>query len=240
MKPIIAITTEPYHDPADARTGGKIELNWNYAQAVADAGGVPLIVPPMADMDAIAKLIDGWLIPGGLDIDACNFGQDNHPKSELQDPARFNGEKALYEKLPDSIPVLGICYGCQFINVVRGGDLIQHLPDLEGATTHTGGVLQDYVVDSDSKLSGVFGTDSVKGKSYHHQAVDRPGKNLKVVGRNEDGTVEALEATDRPWLIGVQWHPERTLEDPASQRLFKSFIEAARSYADSKVSPVTA
>ena len=234
MKPIIAITAEPHHDPEDARTKGKIELNWNYAQAVADAGGVPFIVPPMADMEVVAKVADGWLIPGGLDIDGKEFGQETHPKSELQDPSRFRGEKSLFEYASPDLPVLGICYGCQFINVVRGGDLIQHLPDVEGAAAHTGGVLQEYTVDGDSKLSTAIDTDVIKGKSYHHQAVDRPGNNLKVVGRNEDGTVEALEATDRPWLIGVQWHPERTLEDTASQKLFQSFIEAAGRYAQTK------
>jgi putative glutamine amidotransferase len=240
MKPIIGITAEPKQDPEDARTRGSIVLNWNYAQAVADAGGVPLIVPPMADMREVADLIDGWLIPGGADIDACRFGQENHPKAELQDPSRFAGEKALFESVPENMPVLGICYGCQFINVIRGGDLIQHLPDVEGTTKHTGGEVQSYRLDEGSQLSQLFESEEVAGKSYHHQAVDRAGEGLKVVARNEDGTVEAIEATDRPWLIGVQWHPERTLEDEAMRKLFEAFVSAAREYAKNKARPIPA
>lgn len=240
MKPIIGITAEPKADPNDPKTRGTISLNWNYAQAVADAGGVPLIIPPMADMALIAEMIDGWLIPGGADIDACEFGQENHPEAELQDPARFRGEKALYQSIPAEMPVLGICYGCQFINVVRGGDLIQHIPDLEGTVKHTGGEMQSYLLDADSRLSGIFGDREVQGKSYHHQAVDRAGDGLRVVARNDDGTVEALEATDRPWLIGVQWHPERTLDDPRMRGLFEAFVSAAASFAKSRPRPVPA
>ncbi|POA77941.1 gamma-glutamyl-gamma-aminobutyrate hydrolase, partial [Pseudomonas protegens] len=84
-KPIIGITVDCTHDPEDVRTRGKLELNWNYAQAVVDAGGVPIMIPPIADMDVIAAMIDGWLIPGGDDIDASRFGQENHPKASLQD-----------------------------------------------------------------------------------------------------------------------------------------------------------
>lgn len=234
MKPIIGISADSSHDPEDARTFGKLELNWNYAQAVAAAGGVPLIIPPMADMKVVSALIDGWLIPGGDDIDACNFGQENHPEANLQDPARFAGEKALYQHVPKEMPVLGICYGCQMLNVVRGGDLIQHLPDVEGSVTHTGGVLQEYKVEPSSKFAGVIGTPGPAGKSYHHQAIDKTGKDLRVVARNEDSTIEAVEATDRPWLIGVQWHPERTLQNADSRSLFENFVAAAGRYAETK------
>src|SRR5580658_10541588 len=108
LKPLIAITAETVHDPDDARTRGKIELNWNYAQAVAEAGGVPIIVPAMADMAAIAPMIDGWLIPGGADIDASNFGQENHPEAKPQDPSRYEGEQALFSQVPEELPILGI------------------------------------------------------------------------------------------------------------------------------------
>ncbi|HWD41298.1 MAG TPA: gamma-glutamyl-gamma-aminobutyrate hydrolase family protein, partial [Fimbriimonas sp.] len=192
MKPLIGITVESNHDPDDPRTRGKMELNWNYAQAVADAGGVPLVIPPMADMAEVAKLIDGWLIPGGLDIDACNFGEENHPEVKLQDPVRYQGEKALFQNVSADLPVFGICYGCQFLNVVRGGNLIQHLPDIEGAVQHTDGVMQSYDLDDASKLAGMVQSDQMKGKSYHHQAVKDLGEGLKVVAKNEDGTVEAI------------------------------------------------
>lgn len=233
MKPIIGITVESISDPENPRTQGRLTLNWNYAQAIADSGGIPILIPPMADMQAIAQLIDGWLIPGGFDINASRFGEENHPKVELQDPSRYEGEYALFEHIGQDMPVFGICYGCQFINVARGGSLIQHLPDEVGSEQHAGGTLQHYKV-AQSNLSNAAGTSVIEGKSFHHQAVKDLGASLRVVARSEDGVVEAIEATDRPWMIGVQWHPERTPEDPATIRLFKSFVEAAARHAERK------
>lgn len=234
MKPIIGISVDCQQDKEDARSGGKLTLNWNYAQAVTEAGGVPILVPPTADMDAVAEIIDGWLIPGGDDIDASKFGEENHPKVELQDPARFDAEERLYGAASQEMPVLGICYGCQFLSVVRGGSLYQHLPDHVGHENHTGGNLQSYELDESSKLGQIVGAGKIDGKSYHHQGIKQVGGGLRVTAREEDGTIEAIEATDRPWLIGVQWHPERTFADPKTRRIFESFVEAARQYRDSK------
>ncbi|MDR3692137.1 MAG: gamma-glutamyl-gamma-aminobutyrate hydrolase family protein [Fimbriimonas sp.] len=234
MKPIIGITVDCRQDPDDLRTRGKLTLNWNYAQGISDAGGVPVLIPPTADMVVLAGIIHGWLIPGGDDIDATQFGEENHPKVSLQDPARFEGEKWLLEAIDTELPVFGICYGCQFLNVARGGTLFQHLPDVVGHESHTGGTLQEYQVEPETKLYNVVGDATISGKSYHHQAVNRVGENLKVVSKAEDGTIEAVEATDRPWMIGVQWHPERTLSDQPSKQLFKEFVLAAKRYAESR------
>jgi putative glutamine amidotransferase len=237
MKPIIGITVESRHDPDEPRTRGSMSLNWNYGQAIEEAGGVPILIPPMADMAEVARVIDGWLIPGGYDIDARRWGEENHEKVELQDPARYDGEAGLLRQIDRDLPVLGICYGCQFLNVARGGSLIQHLPDVV-ETGHTGGVLQSYDIAS-SKLREVAGP-RVEGKSYHHQAVGEVGEGLTVVAKAEDGTVEAVEATDRPWMIGVQWHPERTMEDPAMRRLFEEFVTQARQFAEARRAKVPA
>ena len=227
MKPLIAITVEARRDPEDPRTRGTMSLNWNYGQAVAEAGGVPILIPPMADMREVARIIDGWLIPGGYDIDANRFGEENHPSVELQDPSRYEGEADLLSHLDPEVPVLGICYGCQFINVARGGNLIEHLPEVV-EEVHTGGAVQTYQI-ADSKLKEAAGVTRIEGKSYHHQAVKELGENLNAVAKAGDGTIEAIEATDRSWMIGVQWHPERTLEDPATRRLFENFVAEAKS-----------
>ncbi len=232
MKPLIGITTECLNDPDDARTGGHIKLSWNYTQVVVDAGGVPVIVPPNADTEVLAGVLDGWLISGGNDIHAEQFGEENHPEVQLGDPARYEGEKRLFHAADPEMPMLGICYGCQFINVVRGGSLIQHLPDVVGHTRDTGGTPQELRLDVASKLREAMGVDEVCGKSYHHQAVKRLGSGLRIVAHNDDGTIEGIEGTDRPWLLGVQWHPERTQEDPATRRLFDEFIAAAARFAE--------
>jgi putative glutamine amidotransferase len=177
----------------------------------------------------VAKIIDGWLIPGGNDIDASHFGEENHPEAKLMEPERFEAEAALFRTVEPDMPVFGICYGCQFLNVIRGGSLIQHLPDVVGNESHSGGTVQRYTVAEDSKLAELS-TTQIEGKSYHHQAVKSVGDALKVVAKGEDGTVEAIEATDRPWMIGLQWHPERSLEDEKTRRIFAGFIEAARDY----------
>lgn len=238
MKPIIGITVNCLHEPDNGRSRGTLSLNWNYAERVAVAGGVPLLIPPQAAMTEVAPLIDGWLIPGGDDIDGREFGQPTHPKAELQDPARFAAERSLYEALPADAPILGICYGCQFLNVVRGGDLVQHVPEVVGHDRHAGGTAGLYAIEPGSLLYDVVGTEQVTGLSYHHQACGTTGRALRVVSRAEDGVIEAIEAEDRPWLVGVQWHPERTPEDPATLRLFASFVDAARLFKATKAASV--
>jgi putative glutamine amidotransferase len=232
MRPIIGITVDCLPDPKDERTRGKLQLNWNYAQAVADAGGIPLLIPPQAASPEVARLLDGLLIPGGNDFDASLWGETTHPKATLVAEERIRGERTLYDSSPPDLPILGVCYGCQFLNVMRGGSLIQHLPDLVGHDQHSGGTLQDYVVETDSKLGSIVESKCVRGQSWHHQAVDRLGEGMRVAARSDDGTVEAIEAEDRPWMLGVQWHPERTMEDGGTQRLFAGLVEAARNFRE--------
>lgn len=234
MKPTIGITVDSKQSPDDARSGGKLSLNWNYAQAVADAGGVPVLIPPTADMEAIAEIIDGWLIPGGNDIDAVNFGEENHHAVDLIDPARFAGEQSLFGAVSRELPIFGICYGCQRVNVFRGGSLIQHLPDVEGRETHTGGVMQEYKISSDSKIGGIVGDESIEGKSYHHQGIKDLGRGLQASALHGDGTIEAIEDPNHPWLVGLQWHPERTFGDPKTRRIFEDFVRAAAAYRDQR------
>ncbi len=229
MKPVIAITAECKPDPGDARTRGTITLNWNYAEMIARAGGLPIVIPPTADPEGALALADGWLIPGGRDIDASEWGEENHPKVELQDPSRFAIEKEIFRRADPDLPVLGICYGCQALNVLHGGSLHQYLPDMGGGH-HEGGVLDPMQVEPDSKLARIVESERVEGKSYHHQGIARLGSALRTCARHGDGTIEAIESTDRPWLIGVQWHPERTPEDEATRRLFRAFVDAAAAY----------
>jgi putative glutamine amidotransferase len=233
MKPIVGIVADfvPSDDP---RTRGKIELNWNYAQCVQDAGGSPVVLPPQADPSGVLPWLDGILIPGGNDLDPSLWNEALHPQSKLIAEERFAFERRLLTDASPEMPVLGICYGCQLINVLRGGSLIQHLPDEIGHDLNSGGTLQTYRISKESRLASLLGETTVSGKSYHHQSIRRPGENLEVAATGEDGVVEAIEATDRPWLIGVQWHPERTSEDQTTMRLFHAFIAACEAYRGSR------
>lgn len=234
MKPVIGITADLDPDSERERSGGVLRVNWNYAQCVANAGGIPLILPPQSDFDSIETLIDGLLIPGGNDIDALTWGEPNHPATKLVAPERFRSESALIAAAPPDLPVLGICYGCQLLNVVRGGSLIQHLPDELGHDLHRGGTLQSYEIESGSKLASAVGSSRAVGKSYHHQAICKTGAGLRPVAKDDEGIIGAIEAVDRPWMLGVQWHPERTMDDEATKNLFSDFIAAARRYRESR------
>lgn len=232
MKPLIAITTDCDFDATNPRSKGKISLNYNYAEQVALAGGNPILVSPVTDLAELLPLISGWLIPGGADMDATHFGEANHPEVELMNPKRWETETALFKMVDARLPILGICYGCQFMNVMRGGSLIQHLPDVVSHDQHSGGTMQQYAIAGSSRLYGHTGAATIEGASYHHQAVNRLGNGLDIVSRHEDGTVEAVEDPLHPFFVGVQWHPERTPEDVATQNLFKSFVNAARDYQE--------
>ncbi len=233
-RPLIAITVDCAHDPEDARSRGRLQLNWNYAECVQRAGGNPILITPLTDVAPLLPLIDGWLIPGGDDIDAKHFGEENHPKVGLQDPKRFESESNLYKSVDAELPIFGICYGAQFLNVKRGGSLVQHLPDVVDHEEHTKGTLQEYSLEPGSKLARIVGSEQAIGKSYHHQAVNRLGEGLRVNAHFSDGTVEGVEDPTHPFLVGVQWHPERTPEDPATLALFDTFIQQARSFRAKK------
>jgi gamma-glutamyl-gamma-aminobutyrate hydrolase PuuD len=233
-KPIIGIVTAVGPDPVSPEERDVFYAGKPYVDRVIEAGGVPLLLPHGVDPTDMVELIDGWLIIGGNDIDPTLYGQTLHPESKLEPTSRFELEKAIYGMAPPSLPVLGICYGCQFLNVLRGGDLIQHLPDVVGHRSHTGGTSQSYEVEPGSKTATALGTDKVEGKSYHHQAIGHLGNGLSVVAKSEDGVVEAVEDVGGKWIVGVQWHPERTPEDPASQSLFREFVAKASAHKESK------
>ena len=234
MKPIIGITTESEFDDDNPRSRGKIQLNWNYFEMVSRFGGVPIVIPPTTDLDVVMPLLDGWLVPGGLDMDASHFHELNHPASKLQNPSRWELESEMYRRISADFPVLGICYGCQFINVMEGGSLQQHLPDELGHDDHSAGRLQTYHVVQDSILGRTVLLPTVSGKSYHHQAVRRLGRGVTATARHQDGTIEALEVESRRWTVAVQWHPERTPDDAATQSLFREFIHQATEFRQRK------
>lgn len=228
MRPLIGITADIFKE-SDPIMGPTYRLRENYCQAVVDAGGNPILIPLVSDVSELACLVDGYMIAGGMDLAAEFYGEPQDPRGEVQNPDRYLAERQLFQALDVEKPILGICYGMQFLNVVHGGSLVGHLPDRVGHSDHEGGTLAETSVEPGTRLAEIVGGTVAFGRSYHHQAVDRLGEGLIVSARHEDGTIEGIEASDRDrWLVGVQWHPERTLELKESRMLFGAFVEAAR------------
>ncbi|MCG9894554.1 MAG: gamma-glutamyl-gamma-aminobutyrate hydrolase family protein [Fimbriimonadaceae bacterium] len=206
----------------------RYHLRRDYVDRIREAGGATVLIPPGTDAAAIAPILDGWLIPGGDDLPGELFGEPTHPEAGLENPDRIRLEQEIYQAIPPELPILGICYGCQILNVFEGGTLHQHLPDVLGDDRHRGDAWQEYQIEPESRLGRIV-EGRAAGKSWHHQAVARPAPGLRVVARHPDGTIEGLESEGRPWMIGVQWHPERS-DDPATAKLFAAFIQAAREH----------
>jgi putative glutamine amidotransferase len=199
---------------------------YDYVRAVERAGGRAVLVPPDEDgVEEILDAVDGLILSGGNDMEPSEYGAEAHPTTLGVNPARDRGELALLKAaLERDLPVLAVCRGFEVLNVARGGDLVQHLPDVVGHEEHRAivGEFSEHAVrvDPSSRLGAVDGVV----KSHHHQGVGRIGDGLREVAWAEDGTVEGLEDPDKRFLVGVLWHPEAG-ED---LRLFEQLVEAAR------------
>ena len=235
MRPLIGITT--YVTPArwgvwDAETA---LVPAAYVSAVERAGGRPLLVPPSHDgVEETLAALNGLLLPGGSDLEPRLYGQEPHPETYGVDADRDSAELALLTAaLERDLPVLAICRGSQVLNVARGGDLVQHLPDVVGHDLHKEepGVFGDHDVriDAASRLGALLGQHAPI-KSHHHQGFGRLGAGLREVAWAYDGTVEAVEDPARRFLLGVLWHPEAGEDDA----LFAALVTAARDYAEKR------
>jgi len=202
-----------------------------YVRAVEAAGGRPLLVPPSEDgVEETLDALDGLLVSGGPDVDPGLYGQEPHAATAGMQEERDRGELALLTAaLERDLPVLAVCRGSQLLNVARGGDLVQHLPDVLGEETHKHrpGAFADHgvTVRGDSRLGALMG-ERAPVKSHHHQGFGRVGDGLVESAWAEDGTVEGLEDPGRNFALGVLWHPEEG-EDAT---LFRALVEEARAY----------
>ena len=230
MKPPIGITT----DDTPARWGA-----WDmpvsllpraYVDAVAAAGGLPVLLPPLDPGDAAGALdgMRGLLVSGGADVDPARYGARPHPATGPAAGRRDTWELALVGAAAAArLPVLAVCRGMQVLNVARGGTLCQHLPDRVGheghrpAPGHFG--LREVQILPGSRLHGILGA-AAHVRCHHHQAIDRAGEGLAQAAFDGDGTIEAVEVRgDGPLVLGVQWHPEQ--DDDL--RLFRAVVAAA-------------
>jgi putative glutamine amidotransferase len=201
-----------------------------YAEALRQAGVEPVLISP-GDPRPLAGL-QGLLLSGGTDVNPARYGVAPDPACETPDDARDDLEtRLLAEALAANLPVLAICRGMQLFNVAHGGTLIQHL---ENTAVHAvrgpdpALPAHEILVEPGTQLAAILGAGAHGVNSRHHQAVERVGAGLRVSARSTpDGVIEALERSDRPFALAVQWHPEDQVRRDAEQRkLFEAFAHA--------------
>jgi putative glutamine amidotransferase len=228
-RPIIGITTYGRDDT------GKFSLETDYVDTVRRAGGIPVLLPPgELYQDELLQWLDGLILSGGGDVEPEHYQGENHEAIEYVDPGRDSSEIKLAQMIVETdLPTLNICRGAQVLNVALGGTLIEHLPDevgdeIEHRTTPPGYTYHPITVEAGSRLAAIIGQAEVTSNSWHHQAVRQLAPGLKAIAFAPDGTIEAVEMPNHPWLIAVQWHPESlAANDPAHQRIFDALVEAA-------------
>lgn len=204
-----------------------------YLDAVTDAGGIAVVLPPQQVDTEVATAVltglDGLIISGGADIDPALYGQQPHPRTGAPRTDRDAWEDALLTAaIARNLPFLGICRGAQMLNVSLGGSLHQHLPDVVGSEKYQPGAAEfgsePVTTVTDSLIAGLIGP-ALDVPVYHHQSIDRLAERLRVTATTTDGVIEAVELEGVPFGVAVQWHPE---EDQQDRRLFAGLVDAAR------------
>jgi len=233
--PVIGITLD------SEQPGGYSKYPWyalreNYAGAVVQAGGLPMVLPHEPDLvDQYLERIDGLLITGGdFDVDPALFGATEQHKTVKTKTKRTLFERAIIEgALRADMPVLGICGGQQLLHVVLGGTLIQHIPDeVENPLAHeqpnprhqTG---HRITIEKGTLLHDIIGATEIEVNSAHHQAAKDAPANVRINARAPDGVIEGIETEQHRFCLGVQWHPE-FLITADDKNIFTAFIDAAK------------
>jgi putative glutamine amidotransferase len=235
MKPVIGITSYAEEVTWGAWVEEAALVPLSYVRAIERAGGRPLVIPPSEGaIEETLSVLDGILFSGGSDLDPALYDAEAHPETQGVHEARDRAEMALLgAALERDMPVLAVCRGSQVLNVARGGDLVQHLPEVLGHEEHkhTPGEYSDHDVTlkPDTCVGGILG-DRAPVKSHHHQGFGRIGEGLREAGYAEDGTVEALEDPSKRFAVGVLWHPEEG-EDMA---LFEALVQQAAQYREER------
>lgn len=245
-RPLIVVTTSEVRpgEPSAAMLHAEplqheMVLGIKYLRAIERAGGIPVVVSPAPPetVEALLEHAAGVCLSGGPDLDPVAYDQRRHerlgPAWRELDVFELALARAADER---ALPTLAICRGMQVLNVARGGTLHQHVPDVVGASVaHRQSDPGDHpthevTVRSGSLLSQITGADRLEVNSFHHQAVDVLGDGLLVTSRAADGTVEGVEARDREFTLGVQWHAECLVGDRRQAALFEQFVAAASAY----------
>jgi putative glutamine amidotransferase len=240
-QPLIGVTTSEMRraesvqlTPQGEPPRVEMALGLTYMRAIEFAGGIPVVIPPL-HIRAITPLLDrisGICLSGGPDLDPKSYGERDHPELGPTEPDLDRFELAIARRADArGMPLLAICRGAQALNVVRGGTLVQHLPDRPGAIQHRQSAPGEQPthpvrIEAKSRLAELLGTNSLEVNSFHHQGIERLGNGLRAVAFASDDSIEGIEAPDRPFCIGVQWHAELLVERSTETALFEAFVRA--------------
>lgn len=229
MTPLIGLPGRA-SSSASAVRGEAISAGARYASAVNSNGGSVVIIPPLglstASLRETISRLDGVVLHGGIDIAPSRYGQVAHREVKHCDDSLDDFElNVLRIAIEVDKPVLAICRGMQVLNVLQGGTLVQHIPELLPSEVNHWSAKHDVTVERDSRLFAAVGDARIEEvSSFHHQAVGDLGARLRVTARATDGLIEAIEHSEARWVVGVQWHPEDELESDATRLLFRSFL----------------
>lgn len=244
--PLIGVSTSEVRNPEDHRLvpqgeppRSELALGESYLGAVRQAGGLPVVLAPVrtSSVDLLLDRLDALCLSGGPDLAPAHYGAAEHPELGPTEPELDRFELALARRaMARGMPVLAICRGMQVLNVARGGTLHQHLPDLDQEIGHRqtrpgGHATHEVELVRGSRLADLVGGVRLTVNSFHHQALDKLGRGLRVVGRASDGTVEAVERPSAGFVVGVQWHAELLVECPEQLALFEALVRAATAQA---------
>jgi putative glutamine amidotransferase len=231
QRPVVGITTYAQEASWGVWTLPAALIPLDYVDAVARAGGRPVLIPPCEEgVDETLDALDAVVFSGGADVDPSLYGADAHPETDTPQARRDASELALLRSaLERDMPVLAVCRGVQLLNVARGGDLVQHLPETLGHDDHkqVPGTFVEHPVEikEGTRLAAMIGARA-DVTSHHHQGLGRVGEGLVEAAWAGDGTLEGVEDPSQRFTVGVQWHPEAG-EDEA---LFSNLVEEARAY----------
>ena len=245
--PLIGVSTSEMRVPERTHSLDESEppmrelaLGMSYPRSVERAGALPVVLAPVdvVHVEALLDRLDGLMLSGGPDIHPSAYSAEEHPALGPTERDLDTFELALVRAADArGMPILGVCRGLQILNVARGGSLVQDIPEAIGGDIQHRQELpgriptHGIVIEPGSRLEGVMGRERHEVNSFHHQAVGRLGRHLLAVAWAPDGVVEGIEAPDRDFVVGVQWHAESLAEREDQTGLLTAFAAAAARYA---------
>ena len=226
VAPLIGISSWREPVPEEGVDVPALVSHASYARAIEKGGGLVVVLPELQpdDADALLDRIDGVVLVGGPDVSPENYGAAVDPRTHAAAGGRDAFDIALARRcVARNHPLLAICRGVQVLNVALGGTLHQHIDD-HMVRDRWNESVHRVKVEPDSRLAAIVGATDLEVNSLHHQALDRLGDGLSAVARADDGTVEAVEASDADNVLGIQWHAELLRHRPEHLALFQQLV----------------